>query len=137
MKIFIKRVFFVLVLFLSLNLVSNAYAALTTENMYVNYDNKRDLTRKSSNKYQRVFYDYGTIIPKDNARIFAKSYGSKVNKVTIRYADKGSSNFSTESTQTSGEKEAYANYTSTKDHLREGSYSKTVGFKNFNLYVIK
>lgn len=137
MKLFIKKSIYVLVLFLSLFYVSNAYASLKTENMYVNYDNKRYLTRKSSNKYQKVFYDYGTIIPTDNARIFGKSYGSKVNKVTIKYANKGSNNFLIKTHQTSGEKEAYANYTSAKDYLTEDSYSKTVGFKNFNLYVIK
>lgn len=105
---------------------------------YVNYDNSRNLTRNGGGgAYETVFYDYGTIKPGDNARIFAKSYGNANNTSVIRFADFGNPNFETQTSNTHKSNLAYINYTSSKDHLQPGSFAKALGFIEFVLNVIE
>ncbi|EHR34776.1 hypothetical protein HMPREF9709_00593 [Helcococcus kunzii ATCC 51366] len=103
---------------------------------YVNYDNSRNLTRNGSGgAYETVFYDYGTKIPGDNARTFAKSYGNTKNAAVIRFADYGTTSFETQTSNTYKNKLAYINYTSSKDYLQPGSFSKALGFIEFVLNI--
>lgn len=125
----------ILSMFVLLLFIGSVYAQSNINS--VNYDNKRDLVVNNGTKYQRIFYDWGTPIPGDNARIFGKSYGNTKNFAYIKFADYGSTNFEKRTATTSNNTEAYVNYTSKHDYLQPGSFAHTTGFKLFELHVIK
>lgn len=64
----------------------------------------------SSGAKIRVFYDYGTILPGDNANLLGTSRYNKRNYVGIFYSKYGSRSFVTERTTTYGEAEARKQY---------------------------
>lgn len=98
----------------------------------------------SSGAKLRVFYDYGTNIPGDNANIFGTSRYNKRNYVGYTAADYGTKNFNTDRDTTYGQSEArigYNPYLKGVNYLEPGSFVQSEGDINsgflMNLKVTK
>lgn len=103
----------------------------------VKYNAKQKLVHHVSPVYQEAFYDYGTGLPGDNAKITAESRGNKTNYASIYYADYGSSNFLNTRSTKYGNVSAYVTYTSGKDYLQPDSYAYSTGAVVLELNVVK
>lgn len=121
--------------------VSVSAAPLENFNGSVAYNSMRNKEDSGSDFSIQVFYDFGTSIPFDNARIFSK-VSSKINTnmtATIRHANYGSNAFITESAEPiiNGTGECYKNYNPANvDYLQPGSYAEaTYGKITYKLTV--
>lgn len=121
----VKRIVALLMVF-TLAFISGGEAY---ETVWTKYNQKKVLKHENGKYYQEAFYDYGTIMPGDNARIYGVCRGYKQNYAIIKYADKGNRNFIKQSSRPEKGKEAYVNYTSRWDYLEGGSYAYTWGGK--------
>lgn len=112
---------------------SSVYAGET----YIRRNERKHLEYSRNGVKQEAFYDYGTPIPYDNARIYSYAKGSRVNYVSIKYSDVGLREFESQKKTTNNSVEAYVNYTSDYDYLDAGSYSYNEGRITQDLNVIK
>ena len=113
---------------------SSVYAGETN----VRRNERKYLVYSRNGVKQEAFYDYGTPLPFDNARIYSYAKGSRVNYVSIRYSDPGLRGFTRKRMTTNRDDGAYVNYTSDHyDYLDAGSYSYNEGRITQDLNVIR
>lgn len=98
----------------------------------VKYNSASDRSDKlTSGGKIRVFYDYGTILPGDNANLFGTSQYNNRNYVGIHYANYNSSSFITDRTSTYGGTEAKLQYNPFGvNYLQPGSFVQSEGNLN-------
>ena len=111
--------------------------SVEAESVYVRRNSKKHLVYNKNGVKQEAFYDYGTPVPYDNARIYSYCKGSKTNYVSIYYIDIELSNFKRKKMTTSGSDAAYVNYTSGYDFSDANSYAYNDGDIIQDLNVIK
>ncbi|MFM1540420.1 hypothetical protein, partial [Helcococcus ovis] len=91
--------------------------SVEAESVYVHRNSKKHLVYNKNGVKQEAFYDYGTLVPFDDARIYSYCKGSKTNYVSIYYSDSGLSTFKRKKMTTNDDDAAYVNYTSGYDYL--------------------
>lgn len=137
--------FKIVILAICLLLVLPVMSFAKQKAVYVSYNSSENLVYSSNKVYQQAFYDYGTIIPYDNARLTAISSGnSGKNYASIKYLDyngKGiidskKRNFTVIKDRGSSEnKYAKADRISPNDYYYPGSYAYSEGYKILDLGV--
>lgn len=103
----------------------------------VRRQSREKMTYNDSGVYQEAFYDYGSLIPGDNARITAISKGSNKNYAYIRFSDESMSVFKTKSNKNIDSTNRNYSYTSKYDVLDAGSKAHSKGAQELILNVIK
>lgn len=97
------------------------------ETEYVRRTKKKHMYYNKNGVRQEAFYDFGTALPYDNARIFAYSKGNNKNYAEIEYCDLGLGDYMGKDMSSEGGEEAYVNYTSRYDYLDDGSFAYSKG----------
>lgn len=120
-----------------LSLVILSSGSLSARSKNVRYNQQEKMTYSENGVYQEAFYDYGTIMIFDDAKITSISRGARTNYVSIKFADYNERNFEYRRNTTYGSKMAKVEYVSKGDYLRPGSYSYNEGVLTLDLNVTR
>lgn len=115
-------------------IVSNSVSA---ESYNVRRQSSRKMTYSNASAYQEAFYDHGSLLPWDNAKITAISRGTEKNYASIKYSDESMNTFVRRYNKTKDSTPREYSYTSKYDVLDEGSYAYSTGETVLDLNVVK